>query len=229
MYFEVAGEHHLIFYLNDHVSEENPQKIRAFSSHLETLFQGSIRESVFAYHSLLIEYDYHKLNHTKATELATQALKTFNNTTTSVEGKLHQIPVCYDPSLGPDLISLAKSKRTTTDDIIQQHAQTTYQVFAIGFSPAFAYLGSLTPSLTSPRHDVPRLHIPAGSVGIAENQTAIYPIDSAAGWQILGQTPLDLTLKTPSNLTRFRIGDKVKFHPISIKQFHHFRQHQNVQ
>ena len=82
-----------------------------------------------------------------------------------------------------------------------------------------AFLGELDPRLHSARLITPRIRIPAGSVGIADNQTAVYPVASSGGWNIIGKTPIDLSINNNENIKRFSVGDKVKFVPISQQEF----------
>ena len=84
----------------------------------------------------------------------------------------------------------------------------------MGFTPGFPYLGGLPESLVTPRLETPRAVIPAGSVGIAEGQTGVYPVDSPGGWRIIGRSPLvffDPKRETPSLLAA---GDYVRFSPL---------------
>lgn len=186
---------------------------------IETVFAEHLRELVPSYHSLLIIFK--NLDLTIAKQQLNKLLTEFQPPPSLADfsGKIHNIPVCYDEQFGLDLATLSSQKSLSIDEIIQIHSQQTYQVCAIGFAPAFAYLGEVDKRIASPRHASPRLSIPAGSVGIADRQTAIYPKASPAGWQILGQTPWDLSLKNPDNLMRFRVGDQVKFEPIGYSEF----------
>ncbi|KUJ71999.1 carboxyltransferase domain-containing protein [Thiomicrospira sp. WB1] len=139
--------------------------------------------------------------------------------TTATKEHLIEIPVCYDPAFGWDLEALANTKHTSVEALVAQHTAQTYRVHAVGFSPGFAYLGQLPESLAVLRHPAPRADVPAGSVALADRQTAIYPINTPAGWQIIGRTPLDLSLNDPSNLDRFQVGDRVRFRPISRETY----------
>ena len=113
-----------------------------------------------------------------------------------------------------DLEFVASNSNLTTTEVISLHSQPNYRVFMIGFAPGFPYLGGLNQKLATPRLENPRLKIPAGSVGIADNQTGIYPNDSPGGWQLIGRTPLnlfDLSREKPSLLIA---GDYIKFEPL---------------
>lgn len=194
---------------------------------IETVFADHLRELVPSYHSLLIVFK--NLDLAVAKQQLSELLTAFQHTPSLADfsGTLHKIPVCYNTQLGLDLLTLSEQKSLSIDEIIQIHSQQTYHVCAIGFAPAFAYLGEVDERIASPRHASPRLSIPAGSVGIADRQTAIYPKASPAGWQILGQTPWDLSLNNPDNLMRFRVGDQVKFEPISYDEFLAIRNDEN--
>lgn len=137
--------------------------------------------------------------------------------TSGGQRRQHRLPVCYDPELAPDLESHAARCGLSTDTLMQLHCARTYQVFAIGFSPGFGFLGEVDQRIAGPRHDVPRTRVPAGSVGIAGRQTAVYPKASPGGWQIIGRCPA--TLFDPDNLSLLAVGDQVRFYPVCRREF----------
>ena len=130
-----------------------------------------------------------------------------------------EIPVCYGGEFGLDLEDAARHCGLSAAEIIQRHAEPFYQVYFLGFLPGFAYLGGLPPSLTVPRRSVPRLVVPAGAVGIAGEQTGVYPLETPGGWQIIGRTPLKLYDPQREPLSLLALGDSVKFVSISPDQF----------
>jgi KipI family sensor histidine kinase inhibitor len=122
--------------------------------------------------------------------------------------RLHVIPAWYD---GPDLAEVARLVRLDPDEIVRRHTDREYRVRFLGFAPGFAYLGPLPPSLVVPRRSEPRRRVPAGSVAIAGDQTAVYPLDTPGGWQLIGRTtlrPFDPSRSPPS---QFAAGDRVRF------------------
>jgi inhibitor of KinA len=130
-----------------------------------------------------------------------------------------EIPVCYDPSLGPDLEFVAHHNGLTTEDVVRYHSSVEYLVYFIGFSPGFPYLGELPAKLACPRLPTPRVKVPRGSVAIGGSQTGIYSVSSPGGWRILGRTPMklfDLELHPPSAL---EMGDLVRFRPIALSEY----------
>lgn len=141
------------------------------------------------------------------------------NTDQEVYREIINIPVCYDLTFGFDLQELSLFYQLKKEEIIDIHSSTVYTVYMIGFVPGFPYLGGLSEKLTAPRRQNPRAAIPAGSVGIAGQQTGIYPLETPGGWQIIGRTPLklfDVNRQQPSLL---KAGDKLKFEPISLSEF----------
>ena len=100
-----------------------------------------------------------------------------------------EIPVSYD---GEDLPEVASLTGLDADEVVRRHTAPTYTVAFLGFSPGFPYLVGLDPSLEVPRRDTPRTSIPAGSVGLAGDQTGIYPSASPGGWQLIGHTDVAL-------------------------------------
>lgn len=136
--------------------------------------------------------------------------------------KLLTIPVCYDEQVAPDLHSVARQLDLSITDVIQLHTSSIYTCFAIGFMPGFGYLGHTPDALHIPRHTTPRLSIPAGSVGLADNHTAIYPNESPGGWQIIGQTTVKLsplTFDESNKQGNLQVGTQVKFKAITLERF----------
>ncbi|WP_090641113.1 5-oxoprolinase subunit PxpB [Paenibacillus sp. UNC496MF] len=133
--------------------------------------------------------------------------------------RIVDIPVCYGGDLGPDLAEVAAQHGLTEQDVIDIHASADYLVYMLGFAPGFAYLGGLPARIATPRRTTPRLSIPAGTVGIAGDQTGVYPIVTPGGWQLIGKTPLPLFLPEAMPPTLLKAGDLVRFRPISRAEF----------
>lgn len=143
----------------------------------------------------------------------------------SASMEVHEIPVCYDPALAPDLARLSREKNITIDEIIALHTSTTYRVFMIGFLPGFPYLGEVAAELQASRHATPR-QVVAGSVGLAGRQTGIYPTNSPGGWQIIGRTPLSMFRLDHNPPARLTAGDRVKFFSVSRSEFNRLNENQ---
>ena len=118
------------------------------------------------------------------------------------EGRLHEIPCIYE---GPDLAVVAKSCGISETEVIQIHSEKIYHVYFLGFLPGFAYMGLTDERITISRKEKP-VTIQAGDIGLAGNQTGIYPSTSPGGWQIIGRT---------NTIPHFRAGDRVRFIPVT--------------
>ena len=132
------------------------------------------------------------------------------------------VPVCYDLSLAPDLIEATQLTGCTIEEIIALHTNEIYTVYMLGFIPGFAYMASVNKKIQMPSKANPRKSVAAGSVGIAGEQTGIYPLDAPGGWQLIGQTPLKIFDITEEEPCLFKPGNRVKFEAISLEQFHQF-------
>src|SRR5712692_6576883 len=125
--------------------------------------------------------------------LSTALLTAWQSVTNhAIQGRKIEIPVLYGGVDGPDLDEVARHTGLTPQQVIERHSAAEYVVYFIGFMPGFAYMGGLDPRLATPRRPEPRLSVPAGSVGIGGEQTAIYPSASPGGWQLIGRSTLTL-------------------------------------
>ena len=133
---------------------------------------------------------------------------------------LWRIPACYAASHAPDLAVVAQRTGLSTAEVVRLHsASTRYHVYMVGFVPGFPYMGDLPAPLVLPRRADPRVRVPAGSVAIATNMTAIYPQESPGGWHLIGTTPVrlfDLRRPRPALLSP---GDAVRFEPVTVREF----------
>lgn len=139
-----------------------------------------------------------------------------------VDKRQLRVPVCYDEEFAPDLEALAITKQLSQEEFISLHSSVTYDVYMLGFLPGFAYMGVVDDRIAAPRLQTPRTHVPEGSVGIAGNQTGIYPSDSPGGWQLIGRTPIALFNPDSNSPAFFRAGDQVTFYPITKHEFENY-------
>lgn len=139
------------------------------------------------------------------------------------EGKFVTIPVCYDHDFAPDLKWIVRRNKISENEIIRIHTSATYRVYMIGFLPGFPYMGVLDKRIAAPRKASPVM-VEEGSVGIAGNQTGIYPFQSPGGWQIIGRTPLKLfDVSVKNNPALLQTGDLVQFTSITRDEFENIK------
>jgi len=133
--------------------------------------------------------------------------------------RLVEVPVCYDPQFALDIVEVATATGVAPEDVARLHAATEHRVLMVGFAPGQPYIGGLDARLRLPRRATPRTRVVAGSVAIANDQTAVYPFEIAGGWSVIGRTPLAVfdPRREPPNL--LEAGDRVRFVPVSRSEY----------
>ena len=170
------------------------------------------------YRSLFIQYDPWQCSFENLLLVVEECLKAAPEGTVA-SAPVIEIPVCYGGEYGPDLDAVASFHGMTPDEVVRLHCAALYYVYMIGFTPGFPYLGGLDERLHTPRRKEPRKVVPAGSVGIADRQTGIYPIDSPGGWRLIGKTPVRIFDLEKADPFTIHAGDSLKFKPITREAF----------
>jgi inhibitor of KinA len=174
-----------------------------------------------AYTSLMLVVDFPRLRCCEVIEPLRQLLQ-HSNSRQQTMPKRHRLPIYYGSEVGPDLDELAVKAGISRDDAIALHQEPTYRVKAIGFAPGFAYLDGLPKSLQQARRSNPRTMVAKGSLGLAEDMSAVYPLASPGGWNIIGRCPatlFDPQQQTTELICPFRVGDEVQFYAVSRSEF----------
>ncbi|MGQ4876978.1 5-oxoprolinase subunit PxpB [Billgrantia sp. LNSP4103-1] len=204
--------------LFDRIDESNMAWIMAADAALREAFADSLIDLVPSYTTLMLHYDCLQLEHDEAIRRIASVLDRLEPASTGL-GRRHEVPVWYDPSVGPELTRIAERAGIAVDDVVRLHCGREYQVFALGFAPGYGFMGLVEEVLATPRLKTPRQRVAAGSVGIADRQTAIYPLLSPGGWNILGRTALPLFEYARRGEPLLRPGDRVRFRAISREEF----------
>jgi len=213
----VFNENSILMSFNNQVNSQLNNIISNAKNIIETDLTDCIKEIVQSINSLLIIFDRSKIS---ANELISELKKIKNKKTNFSESyKTWQIPVCYDLKYGIDLENFAKEKQLPISEIINIHKSRLYDVLSMGFLPGFMYLGFTNENLHCERKERPSLNIKKGSIGIALDQTCIYPQDSPGGWHIIGISPLDFFDIGSKSPCFARPGDKIEFIEISLNQY----------
>lgn len=212
------GDRSLLVEVGDEISPDVNRRVRKLFIILTENPTEGILETVPAYRSLLIIYDPLELD-VAALQRRIEDLQKKIQRIQIPEPKIMEIPVMYGSDYGPDLEWVAQYHKMSIEEVIQLHTGTVYQVYMLGFTPGFPYMGELPERLSTPRRETPRTVIPEGSVAIAQRQTGIYPVVSPGGWHILGRTPLRLFSPTQSPPTLLEMGDTVRFFSVTEKEF----------
>lgn len=209
----------LMLRLFDQIDEANMPWLMAAAERLHAAFGAQLIDLVPSYTTLMLHYDCLELSEAQALERVQLALKGLQPLAMNASGQRHELPVWYHPSVGPDLQPLAHRAGCTAEQVIERHCSRDYPVFTLGFAPGFGYMGLVDPSIAAPRLATPRQRVPKGSVGIAERQTAVYPLVSPGGWNLIGRCPLALFDRERDGYSLLKPGDRVRFVAIDQPEF----------
>ncbi|WP_060481347.1 5-oxoprolinase subunit PxpB [Pseudomonas sp. NBRC 111119] len=212
---EVVAIDTLMVRLFQRIDEANMPWMLAARQRISTAFGTHLLDLVPSYTTLMVQF---ALPPSEARALITQALEGLQPDAGS-GGRRHEIPVWYHASVGPELPVLAARSGLSEAEVVRVHSERDYPVFALGFAPGFGFMGLVDERLASPRLSTPRKQVAAGSVGIAERQTAAYPAVSPGGWNLIGRTPVRLFDREREGFSLLQPGDRVRFVPVSRSQF----------
>jgi KipI family sensor histidine kinase inhibitor len=215
---EPAGAEAILLVLAEPPSVELSLRIHALAECLRGQLGVQLIDAVPGWNSLLLHYDVLLLNHQQLVAQLTPLLDVWLQAAASPigSGRLLELPLWY---AGADLAEVAQTCGLSVAQVIELHSAVEYRVGVIGFAPGFAYLAELDARLALPRRATPRSRVPAGSLAIAERQTAIYPQASPGGWHLLGRCPwpmFDLQATPPCRLA---VGDRVRFVPVDQARY----------
>ncbi len=222
------GDSAILVVAGEGISNESSKRVYAALDRLEDAFHEVVLSWVPAYATLLGRINPRKH---RATQIA-KRIESYLNLPANEEKALDEmdgpsahnhaiveIPVCYGDEYGPDLDEVATGLSMAPSSVVSLHSGTLYRVAMMGFMPGFAYLTGMPDSIAFPRRSIPRVRVPAGSVGIGGMQTGVYPLTSPGGWQVIGRTPKRLFRPSESDSTVLHTGDYVRFVPISPAEF----------
>ncbi|MEQ9547747.1 MAG: 5-oxoprolinase subunit PxpB [Marinobacter sp.] len=223
MKISAVSEDSVLVTFADAINDTLPRRIALLCNRIEAERNDWLVDLVPSYTTLLVIYDPVRIDFRRVEAYLTRSLgmprepDPESASPDPTDQTSHDIPVYYSPESGPDLEWIARENNLSIDDVINHHTRRTYTVYAIGFAPGFAFMGEVDPAIATPRKGTPRSRVPAGSVGIANQQTAVYPKASPGGWQLIGNSPI--TLFDPTNLSLLNVGDVVRFHAVSRERF----------
>lgn len=216
-----AGEQGLVIEFGSAVNDEINADVHRLAKQITAKMRDHVVEVVPTYRSLLVYYN-------PLIVARADLINKIENLLSDKEEKMSlnaaarvvNIPVCYGNEFGPDIEFVASHNNLTVEEVIKIHTSRPYLVYMLGFTPGFPYLGGMSEKIATPRLKTPRTSIPAGSVGIAGNQTGFYPIASPGGWQLIGRTPVKAFNKDSDNPFLFEAGDYLRFEAVNTEDFY---------
>ena len=197
----------------------NSEVIKYFKAIKGSSIKG-INNLTPSYNKLIISYDLRVTNFKEIKE----KIKILDiNETYKVESKKLEIPVCCDTSFSLDIERLEKKLNLNKDKIFENFFNKEYFCYMTGFIAGMPFLGDLDENMRAKRLETPRVKVPKGSVGLTEQFANIYTFESPGGWNIIGNTPLDIfdnTKEIEPNL--INPGDTIIFKRITKQKYQNF-------
>ena len=173
-----------------------------------------------SYNKLIISFDLSKTNFNNIKKIVENI--DINDLTKDKYNTI-EIPVCCDSSFSLDIKRVSEKLKFTEDQILDRFFNKEYFCYMTGFIAGMPFLGDLDKNMRLERLETPRVKVPRGSVGITEQFTNIYSFESPGGWNIIGNTPIeifDTTKEDRPNL--INPGDKIIFKQITIEEYKNF-------
>lgn len=209
-----CGDRAVTLELGNAIDLELNRRVLALSRVISSL--AGVIETVPTYRSLLVEFDPALLT---PDDIIAQASGSIGAAVAAGPARRVTLPTRYGGECGPDLAHVAEVHGLSANEVISLHVARDYPVYMLGFSPGFPYLGGLDERIATPRLDRPRTRVPAGSVGIADRQTGVYPQATPGGWQIIGRTPVPLFAPDAPEPVLLRAGDLLRFRPATEAEY----------
>lgn len=220
MEYKLINEETIMIYFEQQIDPSTFKEVQKVEKYIKDQQHEAIIEVIPSYRAIMLHIDITKQSLVKVVnELNLEQLNKLDFDENLNKVKIISLPVLYGGNYGPDIQEVAKHNQLSIEEVIKLHTENTYLIYMLGFMPGFPFLGGLNSKLATPRREEPRTSIPAGSVGIANNQTGLYPKQSPGGWQIIGRTPITVfdILRTPMCL--YESGDYIKFYSIDESTF----------
>jgi len=214
-----SGDRALLVEFGDTINSVTNLRVIALAKAMTKAAIKEVEEIVPTYRSLLVRYNPLETTYEQLVFRIKDIERTVGKKDVQDKGQRIVVPVVYGGEFGPDLGYVARHSRLTEEQVALLHCSREYRVYMIGFVPGFPYLGEVADEIATPRLETPRLKVPAGSVGIAERQTGIYPCEAPGGWRIIGRTPLVLFNPLQQPPTPLKAGDTIEFKPILAVEF----------
>ena len=214
----VAGDSAVCVEFGNEISPEINKKIRAFKIVVEKSDIPGIVETVPTYRSLLVHYHPEVIGFKALTEEFDKLMGSLSSIPIPPPTVI-EIPVLYGGEMGPDIENVAEHNHKTVEEVIKIHTSEEYLIYMIGFIAGFPYLGGMSKEIATPRLKSPRVKIEGGSVGIAGEQTGIYPVASPGGWQLIGRTPLKLYDADREKPVLLEAGQYIKFAAVTEEEY----------
>lgn len=214
--FLTAGDCAVVIEYGDSIDEATNRRVRLLAAALSLRADPGIVEIVPTYRSLMVHYDPLLVSRPGVEAIVLEAEQHLADVVLP-RPRVIEIPTVYGGACGPDLDDVAAWAGMPVDEVIAIHSGREYLVYMMGFMAGFPYLGGVSSRIAMPRLPSPRTKVPRGSVGIAQEQTGIYPTETPGGWRLIGWTPVRIFDAAHDPPVLFEAGDYIRFVPTTTE------------
>jgi len=173
-----------------------------------------------SYNKLIVSYDLKKTNFKNIKNVIENITI---NQKENLSSKKIEIPVCCDNSFSLDIERLEKKLNLNREKIFDNFFAKEYFCYMTGFIAGMPFLGDLDDKMRAKRLETPRVKVPKGSVGLTEQFANIYTFESPGGWNIIGNSPLEIFDSTKNEEPNLiNPGDTVIFKKINMDQYKNY-------
>jgi len=199
----------------------NSEVIKCFNNISKKNIRG-VNNLTPSYNKLIVSYD---LKVTNFKDVKDEIEKINESEIQKITNKNLEIPVCCDTSFSLDIKRLEKKLSLDKDEILENFFNQEFFCYMTGFIAGMPFLGDLDEKMRAQRLETPRVKVPKGSIGMTEQFANIYTFESPGGWNIIGNTPLEVfesSKEKEPNL--INPGDTVKFKQISLEEYKNYNE-----
>jgi len=199
--------------------ETNSKVIKYFESLKKKKIEGIINLTP-SYNKLIVSFDLRKINFRKLKKIV-ENLDVDKGQPRPI--KRIEIPVCCDDSFSLDIERLEKKLSLSKEEIYENFLKKEYFCYMTGFIAGMPFLGDLEKNMRANRLETPRVKVPKGSIGLTEQFVNVYTFESPGGWNIIGNTPLNLFDNTKEKYPNLiNPGDIITFKQISFNDYKNY-------
>jgi len=211
------GDSAIYYDFGNQINKETNKKVIDYFNSIKKSSIDGIKNLIPSYNKLVVSFD---LKITNFEELKKKINKIEISEIGEKKNKTIKIPICCNDEFFLDKNILTKRLKLSTEEILKKYLNKNYFCYMTGFVAGMPFLGDISKELRTDRLETPRVKVPQGSVGITEQFSNIYTFESPGGWNIIGNTPLNIfNSNNEENPVLINPGDEVSFFQITKKEY----------